>query len=122
MTVLVADDQPSIVELLKLVLEDAGYAVLHAYDGAAARAILERERPDLVIADINMPHLSGIELAAWVRAREGAAAALPIVLISAITRLPGEVTPPATAFLAKPFDLEAVVLVVEALLPPPQDP
>jgi hypothetical protein len=50
------------------------------------------------------------------------AAVLPIVLISTVPRLPDEVTPPATAFLAKPFDLEAVVLVVEALLPPPQDP
>jgi CheY-like chemotaxis protein len=53
------------------VVEDAGYAVLHAYDGAEARAVLERERPDLIIADINMPPLSGIALTAWVRAGKG---------------------------------------------------
>lgn len=121
MTILVADDYPPIVDLLTLALEDAGYAVVRAYDGAAARAALERAWPDLLISDINMPRLSGVELAAWVRRREGAGPRLPIVLISAAPRQPADVTPPATAFLAKPFDLAQVVTVVEALLPPPPE-
>lgn len=119
MTVLVADDHPPIVDLLTLALEDAGYTVVRAYDGAEARARLERERFDLLIADITMPGLSGMALAAWVRARQPAESALPIVLISASPHPAEAVTPPVTAFVAKPFDLVHVVALVEALVTSP---
>jgi len=86
MTVLAAAAAAPIVELLALVLADAGYTVVRADDGAAARAVLEDARPDLLISDSTRPRLSGLDLAAWVRAREGDGAALPIALISAVAR------------------------------------
>jgi CheY-like chemotaxis protein len=110
--ILVADDEPPIVEVLATVLEDEGYAVLRAYDGAAAFAVVERERPALIISDVLMPRMSGLELAERVRET---AAELPIVLISAVP--PPSVTLAHTTVLAKPFDIEAIVGLVARLLP-----
>ena len=64
MTVLVAAAAAPIVELLALVLADAGYTVVRADDGAAARAVLEDARPDLLNSDSTKPRLSGLDLAA----------------------------------------------------------
>ena len=114
--ILVADDEQPIVDILAMVLEDAGYTVLRASDGAAARALVEREAPDLIISDIMMPHVSGVELARWVRRRPDGSD-VPIVLLSAV-RPATPVTPPADAFLPKPFDLDDVVALVARFASP----
>src|SRR3954447_5984611 len=116
-TILVADNDPGLVELLATVLADEGYAVLRAHDGAEARALLERERPALLIADLGMPGLSGLELATWVRAGAGVDPHLPILLIIGAR---GPARPPlATAFLPKPFTLDELMAMVDTLLHPP---
>lgn len=109
--ILVADDEPPIVEILATVLEDEGYTVLRAYDGAAALAAVERERPALIISDVMMPRMSGLELAERVREAD---ADLPIVLISAVP--PPSVALAHTTVLTKPFDIEAIVDLVARLL------
>ena len=53
--ILIADDEEFIVDLLATLLEDEGFTVLRAYDGAQALAIAERERPDLILSDVMMP-------------------------------------------------------------------
>ena len=116
-TILVADNDPGLVDLLATVLEDEGHTVLRAHDGAAARALLERARPALVIADVAMPVLTGLELAAWVRAGVGVDPHLPVLLISG-SRRPAR-PPLATAFLPKPFTLDELLAVVDTLLRPP---
>jgi two-component system phosphate regulon response regulator PhoB len=61
-TILIADDEPNQLELLSYNLEQAGFAVLQAMDGQDALQKIEDHRPDLVILDWMMPHMSGIEL------------------------------------------------------------
>jgi two-component system, cell cycle response regulator CpdR len=64
-TILVVDDEPTVLDLVKLILETAGYPVLAACNGQQALAFCEnRNRSiDLLLTDINMPHISGLELA-----------------------------------------------------------
>lgn len=112
--ILVADDEQPIADILTTILTDEGYDVVCVYDGAAALAAIEREPPALLISDIMMPRLSGIELARRVRAQE-AGTHLPIILISAAP--PPTVALPHTVVLTKPFDIEEVVALVARLLP-----
>lgn len=66
--VLVVDDDPRSRELMGLILGHAGYRVLQAGDAGEAMSILEHELPVVVLADLVMPGMSGMELCAWIRA------------------------------------------------------
>lgn len=66
--ILVADDEPAILDTLREILEDSGYVALTACDGAEALAILEREAVDALLSDISMPRMDGLELLARARA------------------------------------------------------
>ena len=61
-TILVADDESHILHVVSLKLKNAGYRVLTARDGQEALEIAQQEKPDLLITDYHMPHLSGLEL------------------------------------------------------------
>jgi len=61
-TILVADDESHILNVVSLKLRNAGFRVLTANDGQEALDLAIQERPDLVITDYHMPHLSGLEL------------------------------------------------------------
>ena len=112
-TIVVADDEEFIVDLLATLLEDEHYRVVRAYDGEQALRAIERERPQLIITDIMMPKLSGTELAVRVRAREEQAAPTPIILMSAVKQ---PVAIPNTIYLPKPFDIDHVLDLVSLLL------
>lgn len=113
-TILIADDEEFIVDLLATLLEDEHYRVLRAYDGEQALLAVEREHPELIITDIMMPRMSGTELAAQLRAREQGAMT-PIILMSAVR---GPVNVPNTIYLSKPFDIDHVLELVTLLLAP----
>src|SRR5437588_7897885 len=66
-TVLVADDDADVRELITLKLEQAGYAVLAAADGTAALTMLHQRRPDIALLDIRMPGASGTDICRYVR-------------------------------------------------------
>jgi signal transduction histidine kinase len=68
-TILIVDDEPVLRELLREILEDAGYQVATAGDGQEALAVLDRVGPQLVVSDITMPGMDGYQLYAEVRAR-----------------------------------------------------
>jgi len=112
-TILIADDEEFIVDLLATLLEDEHYRVLRAYDGEQALLAARRERPELIITDIMMPRMSGTELAAHLRAHEEGETT-PIILMSAV-RSP--ITVPNTIYLSKPFDIDHVLELVALLLP-----
>jgi two-component system, chemotaxis family, chemotaxis protein CheY len=60
-TILVVDDSASLRQVVKMALQGAGYSVLEAGDGAAALALLDGRTVDMVVCDVNMPRMSGIE-------------------------------------------------------------
>lgn len=60
-SVLLTDDNPDIIELVQLVLGKSGYRLLTATDGEAAVSVCLKENPDLVLMDLNMPHVNGFE-------------------------------------------------------------
>lgn len=77
--IMIAEDDPDIVELLRLYLDNAGFSVCYAYDGLSALKLFEEERPDIVIADIMMPGINGFELTKRIRETSG----VPIIILSA---------------------------------------
>lgn len=81
-TILVVNDAPDHLEMMRVLLEKAGYRVLTALDGRDGVSLATTRRPDLVISDVNMPGLSGIELCRRLRAEPGTRL-LPIMLVSA---------------------------------------
>jgi CheY-like chemotaxis protein len=112
-TILIADDEEFIVDLLATLLEDEQFRVLRAYDGEEALQAAQRERPHLIITDVMMPKLTGTELARRVRDGDTSLAATPIILMSAVRQPPAI---PGTQYLAKPFDIDQVLDLVEQLL------
>lgn len=77
--VMIAEDDPDIVELLRLYLDNAGFKVCFAYDGLSALKLFDEEKPDIVIADIMMPGITGFELTKRIRETSG----VPIIILSA---------------------------------------
>ena len=78
-TVLVVDDEPIVRDVVVRYLERAGYATLEAGDGNVARALVERESPDLVVLDVMLPGTDGLELCRWIRSRSE----LPVIMLTA---------------------------------------
>jgi DNA-binding NarL/FixJ family response regulator len=72
MTILIADDEPAIVDLVHFTLEDAHVRVVDAADGAAALELARRERPDVVLLDVQMPGGGGVEVIRQVAAKRPA--------------------------------------------------
>jgi DNA-binding response OmpR family regulator len=66
--ILVVDDDLDLLSLISFALKQAGYLVVEAKDGKMALAAFERDQPDLAILDVNMPHLSGLEVLKKIRA------------------------------------------------------
>ena len=79
-TVLVVDDEPTIRNVVVQYLRREGYATLEAGDGDAARELLEREWPSLVVLDLMLPGTDGLALCRWIRARSE----LPVIMVTAL--------------------------------------
>ena len=114
-TVLVVDDEPEIVSLCRDYLEAAGYAVIEAGDGSRALDLLARERPDLVVLDLGLPLLSGLDVTRALR-RESA---VPIVMLTArgeeSDKLVG-LELGADDYVTKPFSPKELVARIGAVL------
>ncbi len=117
-TILIADDEAHIVELVRLTLEDERVKVVEAHDGATALAHVEALRPELVLLDVHLPDLSGLEVCARLRA---AGAAVKIVMLTAAAQdadVAGGLAAGADHYLTKPFSPVRLLSLVESLLPP----
>ena len=114
-TILVVDDEEAVVEFIASLLEDIGYRVLRAYDGRGALEIARAEHPDLIVTDIMMPIMDGLELCRALQAAPDTNK-IPVVLMTA-GRPPTDDCR-AAATLAKPFDLTALEEMVSRLAPP----
>ena len=114
--ILVVDDDENLLWVTQTQLEDAGYRVITAPNGEAALAILNKERPLLVLTDLKMPGISGIELSQRIRSQEPE---LPVILMTAFGSIPSAVQAVkagAYDYLTKPIDQEELLLVVNRAL------
>jgi CheY-like chemotaxis protein len=107
---LIVDDEPDIVEILASLLEDVGWTPLAAFGPEDALRIAAAGPIDLLLCDICMPRMDGIELLRRMRA-EAMIGDAPVVLMSAARRI----APDGTIFLAKPFDLDDIISLLDGL-------
>jgi DNA-binding response OmpR family regulator len=114
-TILVVDDEPRIVELARDYLEHAGFRVITASDGRTAVESARRDRPDLVVLDLGLPGLDGLDVTRELR-RDGS---IPIVMVTArddeLDKLLG-LELGADDYLTKPFSPRELVARVKAVL------
>jgi DNA-binding response OmpR family regulator len=114
-TILVVDDEPRIASLARDYLEHAGYTVVLASDGRAALAAVDRDKPDLVVLDLGLPELDGLDVTRAIR-RDSS---LPIVMLTArddeVDKLLG-LELGADDYLTKPFSPRELVARVRAVL------
>jgi DNA-binding response OmpR family regulator len=116
--ILVADDEQDLVWAVRHSLSDEGYEVFTAYDGMEAMAIARRHRPDLIILDIAMPRLDGLQVCRKLR-RDPTLAAVPILFLTVRNAIEDRIKgldEGGDDYLTKPFDLEELKARIRALL------
>ncbi|HEX4889560.1 MAG TPA: phosphate regulon transcriptional regulator PhoB [Alphaproteobacteria bacterium] len=116
--ILIAEDEPAQMELLRYNMESADFRTILASDGASALALVDEEKPDLLVLDWMLPEMSGIEVCRRVRARPETRA-LPVIMLTArgeeSDRVRGLETG-ADDYLVKPFSQAELVARIRALL------
>lgn len=116
--VLVADDEEDIRELIVFRLENSGYTVIEAHDGAEALELARSEKPDLAVLDVMMPKMDGYELTQRLREDE-ATRRMPIILLTARTQeadVEHGFSAGADDYIRKPFSPEELRSRVQAIL------
>lgn len=119
-TVLIADDDPDILELITALLTEEGFQTVICGDGIAALHVIRTQRPTLAIIDLAMPLMNGYELIARLRAEPGEP--LPVIAMSAAIYEPSPDQLQVDAYLAKPFDLEELLEHVKYLASRDKEP
>lgn len=114
-TVLVADDSPDTLEVIGYALRMSGYQVCFASDGIEALKILEEICCQVVVSDLSMPNVDGIELLHAIRARPDLRH-LPFVLMSAAHGDLGSAASQIDGLLAKPFNLDELLSMLARVL------
>lgn len=118
-TILIADDEVPIVELVRFTVEDDGVQVVAAFDGLTALELAQAIRPDLAILDVQMPHLDGLEVCRRLR-RCRECAHTRIVILTAAGQAEDRargLAAGADEYLTKPFSPLALLTLVRSLVP-----
>ena len=114
-TILVVDDEPRIVQLVRDYLEHGGFTVLTAHDGQAALRTARTGRPDLVVLDLSLPGLDGLDVARSLRRQSE----VPIIMLTARTEESDKLVGlelGADDYITKPFSPKELVARVRAVL------
>jgi two-component system phosphate regulon response regulator PhoB len=116
--ILVVDDEPDALEILGFKLKEAGYAPIFAKDGSRAIALARDERPMLIVLDLMLPEIDGLEVCKILR-RDPATAMIPIIMLTAraaeMDRVIG-LELGADDYVTKPFSPRELVLRIKKLL------
>ena len=113
--ILIVDDEPQITRVLKTALSSRGYAIRTASDGDDAVQVMKSWSPDLVITDLRMPNMDGVELCRYLRAKSG----IPILVLSVRNeeRVKIEALDAgADDYITKPFSIDEMLARVRAAL------
>lgn len=119
LTVLIADDEPNMIELVRITLEDERVRVMDAPDGSTALAVAAAFRPELVLLDLELPDISGLEVCRRLT-REPEFAAPRVVMLTAAAQaddVARGLAAGAALYLTKPFSPVRLLSLVERLLP-----
>jgi DNA-binding response OmpR family regulator len=115
--VLVVDDEKDLGDMLVRFLRRHGYRPTYCEDGAEAWRRLQRERFDIVVTDVNMPEMDGLELSQRIRA-DKELKRLPIIMLTVKNEIPDQVEGyeiGADDYVAKPFDFPVLLARIRAL-------
>jgi DNA-binding NtrC family response regulator len=110
--ILVVDDEKSILDLLSVVLRKEGYSVLTSLSATQALNIINKEDLDLVLTDIKLPQMSGMEILKYVKAKKPG---IPVIMITAYGTIKQAVEAfkeGAIDYVVKPFDMEELKIIV----------
>lgn len=113
--ILVVDDEPQIVRVLKGYLENAGYSVFCAMDGKTALDLFSREKPDFIILDLNLPGIDGLDICRTVRDTSN----VPILMLTARSEEADRIVGlelGADDYIVKPFSPREIVVRVKTIL------
>lgn len=116
--ILVVDDEPDVVRLVEFRLQREGFEILTCSDGRSALDLLETEKPDLIVLDIMMPLMDGMEVLRQIRSHR-ATSRIPVIMLTAKT---ASVTVDearqlwVSDYVMKPFDPEKLVTKVKKAL------
>jgi two-component system chemotaxis response regulator CheY len=116
--ILTVDDSSSVRQMVSFTLRAAGYEVTEAVDGKDGLAKVEREKFDLIITDLNMPNVDGIQLITAVRKMTGYSF-VPILMLSTESQAEKKDAgrkAGATGWIVKPFNADQLVAVVQKLV------
>jgi len=118
-SVLIVNDEPDQLKLMRNLLDKAGYSVITAADGREALAMAKQQRPDLVISDVSMPEMNGLEFCRHIRS-DTELKTVPILLVSALQKDTETVVAGLRAgaddYLEIPFDSTRLIAKVSRLL------
>ena len=116
--ILVVDDEPTTVQLIEFVLQRQGYATKAAIDGYAALESVKKQIPDLIVLDVLMPGMSGLEVCSRLKADEKTRK-IPVVILSALggeTEVQAGLSAGADSYLLKPFQPTELLKYIDQIL------
>jgi len=117
-TILVADDEPEVVNLVEIVLQTEGYTIESVSDGKAALAKIKAKPPDLLLLDIRMPEMTGLTVLDHLR-EDPVGSTVPVIVLSVVVTDPEVRTAlehGAVAYLSKPFEIRELMWLVNHVL------
>jgi two-component system sensor histidine kinase/response regulator len=118
LTILVADDEPEVVNLVRTLLEWQRYSVLDAADGRDAIQQARRMVPDLILLDVRMPRMNGLTVLERLQA-DPLTEGIPVIMLSVVTtysEVRSALQRGAVAYLSKPFELKEMLELVQRVL------
>lgn len=118
-SILLVDDDPTLLRLMVMVLEASGYLVRNAANGQEAQQLFLQQPPDILVTDLQMPVMDGIRLVEWVRNQQQSS--LPILVLTSLgAHAAGEhaLRSGANRLATKPLDLPQLLFEIKALHTP----